>query len=644
MSFEPRNHCIWFVHNSYPAVLSKVNEIFVDATHKVSKAPTYLYSIVGCEQGYGIPLGFMLMSVRDKQDDKETGVTGQVTRCIRNFFAKAKELGLNPRFVHTDKDFGEITAAQVTPGWFLHGSKFVQEVWPDSAISLCIWHVRKALKDYLRGDNAWVLSGNRTHDPIAYGDADRWGQDASFLDTRWVQRENIRREDSFTKNVMDSCPEDSTDEFKRAWVMEEIGKKQQVCSNEAVRTRIFDMVDSHCRWHPLLANPNDREEWSEDLMWVFWRAQVTEMHQLCQTRGQSWAWEYLWRQWYNPHAWKLWARAAHPQMPLINSNAVVEAMWGALKKWYLKKHAKAPLELLGEILMKQYLRDRAQHIYFHRIRQEPPPAYKDFVAEWRKCGTRIEEDDAEVEEPETLFNRAVREYGTDIQTWWCGCLYYKGSTNHICKHLIRFYTQWNNAPAATTIAIPLWGQVFRQSTSPAVFIQGLHSEEEFTTRGLWPLVGEGHHAQDLRQPGPIVEDEDLGLEGGAEGGDQRPTPDPQPDPGDDVGNRSGDEMQRLNERNIREIVQTVAHDDQVAQGRQIHRQIDRTVARLEKLVVALKEAREYPAGHAHLREIPTPDVAHYRAWESYIRRQEVLANARVMRPTWNAARAGHLFA
>ena len=196
---------------------------------------------------------------------------------------------------------------------------------------------------------------------------------------------------------------------------------------------------------------------------------------------------------------------------MIHSNAVVEAMWGALKKWYLRKHARATLELLGEILMKQYLRDRALTIFHHRGRHDPPPAYTKFVKEWKRCGVQMELDNEEVEEPETLFMEAVREYGTDIDTWWCGCLYYKGSKNHICKHLIRFYTEWNTQPSPTSIPIPRWGEAFRQSTSPALFIKGLHDARLFTARGLWPLENEAQLAVGLVRPAPPARDEELGL-------------------------------------------------------------------------------------------------------------------------------------
>ena len=103
------------MHKAYPAVLSKAEEIFVDATHNTSKTNSHLYSIVGCEQGYGVSLGFMLLNMNNKEDAVGPRARGEVTDCIRNFFAKAKELELNPQFVHTNKDYAEINAAQASP-------------------------------------------------------------------------------------------------------------------------------------------------------------------------------------------------------------------------------------------------------------------------------------------------------------------------------------------------------------------------------------------------------------------------------------------------------------------------------------------------------------------------------------------------
>jgi hypothetical protein len=88
-------------------------EIFIDATHNTSKTSSYLYGIVGNENGVGIPFGFMLMSVGTKEAVENPSRAGEAKKCNENFFAKAMELGLKPTWVHTDKDHAEISAAEV---------------------------------------------------------------------------------------------------------------------------------------------------------------------------------------------------------------------------------------------------------------------------------------------------------------------------------------------------------------------------------------------------------------------------------------------------------------------------------------------------------------------------------------------------
>ena len=94
--------------------MSKVNEIFIDATYNTSRMTTHLYAIVTQELGYGVPLGFMLMEIHAKEDMCTDKHAGEALECNWKFYRVAKELGLEPQFVHTDKDWSEISAAQVS--------------------------------------------------------------------------------------------------------------------------------------------------------------------------------------------------------------------------------------------------------------------------------------------------------------------------------------------------------------------------------------------------------------------------------------------------------------------------------------------------------------------------------------------------
>jgi hypothetical protein len=93
--------------------ISTVKEVFIDATFNTSKTNSHLYAIVGQELGYGVPLAFMLMEIRPKEDTRKRAHEAESLQCNENFFRAAKEMGMEPIFVHTDKGWAEINAAKV---------------------------------------------------------------------------------------------------------------------------------------------------------------------------------------------------------------------------------------------------------------------------------------------------------------------------------------------------------------------------------------------------------------------------------------------------------------------------------------------------------------------------------------------------
>jgi hypothetical protein len=104
---------MWFVEKSAKVDMAAVKEVFIDATFNTSKVNSHLSAIVAQELGYSVPLGFMLMEVRSKEDTRRPEHKGESLVCNENFFQLAKDLGLEPTFVHTDKDWSEINAAKV---------------------------------------------------------------------------------------------------------------------------------------------------------------------------------------------------------------------------------------------------------------------------------------------------------------------------------------------------------------------------------------------------------------------------------------------------------------------------------------------------------------------------------------------------
>jgi hypothetical protein len=101
------------VHIVYNVNPLKVQEIFIDATYNCPDKANHLYTIMAQELGYGILLAFMLMEIHKDEDTKSKKHNSEASQCNLNFYWAAKEFGINPKFVHVDKDYAEISPAKV---------------------------------------------------------------------------------------------------------------------------------------------------------------------------------------------------------------------------------------------------------------------------------------------------------------------------------------------------------------------------------------------------------------------------------------------------------------------------------------------------------------------------------------------------
>ncbi len=106
--------------------------------------------------GFGIPLAFMFLRTTK---DAAAGAKQAVLEC---FLGALKDLGVDPEFTLSDKDWSEINAMGV--------------VWPDAKHQLCFWHGLRALKQR--------LSKNRDT-PAPYDAAAAHAQ-FSFIDVTFV--------------------------------------------------------------------------------------------------------------------------------------------------------------------------------------------------------------------------------------------------------------------------------------------------------------------------------------------------------------------------------------------------------------------------------------------------------------------------
>jgi len=132
--------------------------------------------------------------------------------------------------------------------------------------------------------------------------------DTDFLDSAWLSIRNLEFEDAFRRKIKSRNQGLDDEQFRQQ--LEKAGKNKQVCVVEKkIRKDIWEIFATHLRWHPLthLRSELPKADLSMDGIKDVWREQTFEMHEACKVSGQSWAWEYLWKNWYCPDRWVIWA-------------------------------------------------------------------------------------------------------------------------------------------------------------------------------------------------------------------------------------------------------------------------------------------------------------------------------------------------
>jgi hypothetical protein len=115
---------------------------------------------------------------------------------------------------------------------------------------------------------------------------------------------------------------------------------------------------------------------------------------------------------------------------------------------------------------------------------------------------------------EDEVRKAWVKYETIIETWWCGCESFQKSTYHLCKHLIAmilgFEELGTNKPWQ-----PSFGEVWRQTRSPILWVQKCHGNELLFTGTLCPneefskAIDGKKNAENNNADSVVLEDEYL---------------------------------------------------------------------------------------------------------------------------------------
>jgi len=282
--------------------------------------------------------------------------------------------------------------------------------------------------------------------------------------------------------------------------------------------------------------------------------------------------------------------------------------------------------------------------------------YLDFVREWTKHCLQAKED-YNGDTDGLMWEMRKELYGTTVEKWWCGCPSFQKSPYHICKHLIRLYIGIEGLESNKP-RMPCYGEVWRQTVKPVLWIHGVHeigllkvrdlranSEVPLLTRYLSEDERLALLAEATTNPREYENqldvffdssDEEIDSEDGHEDEDEAVTAD----------NKQA-ESSAINRDAIgsRDVIREEIVDEFIShemEGEQVKEQAELLERRLVRLVHTLQEIKKYPSGHQRLREIPSlqGSIDTVLAWSE---RRERIRNARALPTTFGAGRRGNVF-
>jgi hypothetical protein len=275
--------------------------------------------------------------------------------------------------------------------------------------------------------------------------------------------------------------------------------------------------------------------------------------------------------------------------------------------------------------------------------------YLDFVEEWKQYCLQAKEDYA-ADPDNVLWEMRNEIYGSTIEKWCCGCPSFQKSPYHLCKHLIRLYIGAEGLESNKP-KMPLYGEVWRQTTTPILWIHGVHDVDLLKVRDLRSNSGLPLLTRYLS------DDERLALR------DQAPTnpvefetpPECLFDSSDEEEIDGQDEDEAIADENgieglgmnqdtgeFEEGLEDVEFMLNEMKGERIKEKAKLLERRIGRLTHTLQEIQKYPSAHRHLQEIPELDgsVDHLLTW---CERRERVGNARVLPTTFGRKRRGNVF-
>jgi hypothetical protein len=291
-----------------------------------------LYGLLAEQDNSGIPIAYLFLSTAAsiKRDKRTTVLTTFLTQ-IRNLY------GVNPRFVHTDKDMAEIQAGR--------------NVWPGAKHQLCWWHLHEAVRKRLAKEktSTTLYNANKAHEIL------------NFINEHWVplagsdpkEREGEESDPSFaeTAEEVPSTPGQSNPNAlprlrlpgrhpetaghgggpARLILAEEMQLAPLLsAADRALEGRRFcpkvfqepllKLMEQHFHAHPNIP-AMDHAPTPEGI--YYWA--VKQMYDFCCQNELVNVWAYMWENWYRPSRWGLWSRAQCREIPRLKTKMICES-------------------------------------------------------------------------------------------------------------------------------------------------------------------------------------------------------------------------------------------------------------------------------------------------------------------------------
>lgn len=194
--------------------------------------------------------------------------------------------------------------------------------WESTTVSLCSWHVIKDVRKRLQANRAENVF-NRTSHGWSFFAHD---SELAFFQTDWLEKYRAKRQKIIEKRLQRALDD------KIPLNDDETGTKEPTVLDRKCIEDIINLMIRHLHWHPFKAGRKHVFPGREITSRAIWLWQAKEMHDLCGKYGEGFAWEYLWKNWYDYNKWILWARSADLNYyPVIQTNGPVEVHWKVVK-------------------------------------------------------------------------------------------------------------------------------------------------------------------------------------------------------------------------------------------------------------------------------------------------------------------------